>query len=238
MIPLVNAVIYPYLRKKSSSLINENTRLVLGMSLSAMSVIAAGLLESFRINIILDNPTENLINQVIDNTTYKAANLHILWQIPQYTLIGLGEVFCSVSCLYYAYSAAPKSMQSILTGLFYFFTGIGSFMGSLTLFAFKPLIFSSTVDKDDINCPKCRLNYYFYFLAGLQIVGIVLFIVIDTKYSITRNSRIEEAAVASNESNNQNSNVVNINPDLNRNEDDIIDNENHYLINSNNTVNA
>lgn len=110
-------------------------------------------------------------------------------------------------------------------------------MGSLTLFAFKPLIFSSTVDKDDINCPKCRLNYYFYFLAGLQIVGIVLFIVIDTKYSITRNSRIEEA-VASNESANQNSNVVNINPDLNRNEDDIIDNENHYLINNNNTVNA
>lgn len=68
------------------------------MTFSAASVIVAGFLETHRINLILDDPLKNTVVQVIDNTTYVAANLYVEWQIPQYTLIGLGEVFCSVSC--------------------------------------------------------------------------------------------------------------------------------------------
>ena len=53
---------------------------------------------TYRINLIHDNPKDNIVIQVIDNTTYEAAKLYVEWQIPQYTLVGLGEVFCSVSC--------------------------------------------------------------------------------------------------------------------------------------------
>lgn len=122
---------YPFIQRRFKRFISENTRLVLGMSLSAMSVVVAGLLESSRINLIISDPFANTIVQVIDNTSFHAADLHILWQIPQYTLIGLGEVFCSVTCLYYAYSAAPKSMQSIIMGLFYFFLALVVFLGRL-----------------------------------------------------------------------------------------------------------
>ena len=159
------------------------------MGLSALAVVVAGLVESFRLNIIYSNSYQNVLIQIIDNTTYNAANMHILWQIPQYTLVGLGEVFCSVTCLFYAYSAAPKSMQSILMGLFYFFNGIGAIIGSAILAIFKPIVFDTTRgNRDDINCYNCHLNYYFYFLAILQIIGMLLFMFFDYKYSISRPS--------------------------------------------------
>jgi dipeptide/tripeptide permease len=190
MIPLLDKFIYPALKRRCSNVFKEKTRLVLGMSLSALSIITAGILETVRLNIVLSPDSSNRLVQKIDNTTYIAANLHILWQIPQYTLIGLGEVFCSVSSLYYAYSAAPNSMQSIIMGLFYFFTGIGSFSGSLTLWLFRNFIYSDTVD--DINCPKCQLNYYFYVLAIIQFVGLIMFILIDYFYSIVNDQKVND----------------------------------------------
>lgn len=170
--------------KKCRANFRENTRMVVGMCLSAISVIMAGLLESERLYIIQSDPTTNTIAQIIDNTTYYAADLNILWQTPQYTLIGLGEVFCSVASLYFAYSAAPKSMQGIIMGLSYFFSGIGSFFGLFTLWSFKSYIFSSPDNIDDINCTKCHLNYYFYYLSLIQLLGVILFILIDYKYKI------------------------------------------------------
>ncbi len=182
----MDSLVYPFFNKKFNKTISVNSRLVFGMSLSAMSVIVAGLLETVRIESIQDDPVHNTIKQVIGNTTYIASTMHILWQIPQYVLIGLGEVFCSVCCVYYAYSASPKSMQSILMGFFYFFTGTGSLMGSFTLYLFKRFIYSSQTNVDDINCPNCRLNFYFYLIAALQIVGLLLYILIDSKYTIVK----------------------------------------------------
>jgi hypothetical protein len=98
MIPFLDGLIYPYLRKNWKNFYSENTRLMVGMTFSAASVITAGFLETYRINLIHDNPKDNIVIQVIDNTTYEAAKLYVEWQIPQYTLVGLGEVFCSVSC--------------------------------------------------------------------------------------------------------------------------------------------
>ena len=74
-------------------------------------------------------------------------------------------------------------------GLFYFFTGIGSFMGSLALCAFKTFIYSSSY-ADDISCLACHLNYYFYMLAGLQLVGTLLFTAVDCKYAIVNNTSL------------------------------------------------
>ncbi len=95
----------------------------------------------------------------------------------------LGEVFCSVSAVYYAYLIAPKSMEAIIMGLFYFFSGVGNFLGGTLLVSLKTLIFSGG-QKDDINCPECKLNFYFYLLGILQILGISAFIFCDSKYNL------------------------------------------------------
>lgn len=70
-------------------------------------------------------------------------------------------------------------------GLFYFFTGIGSFLGGILINSFKSVIYSSR-DNDDINCSDCHLNYYFYTLAGIQLIGMIIFVVVDSNYKIVK----------------------------------------------------
>lgn len=66
----------------------EKLRIIFGMLFSFFSVISAGILETNRLNIIHSNGLNNTIIQVIDNTTYLAADMNILWQVPQYISIG------------------------------------------------------------------------------------------------------------------------------------------------------
>ena len=68
-------------------------------------------------------------------------------------------------------------------GLYFFFSGLGSFFGLLTLGISKHFIFS-TNDIDDINCIKCHLNYYFFILGIIQIFGLICFIFIDRKFKL------------------------------------------------------
>lgn len=71
-------------------------------------------------------------------------------------------------------------------GLYWFCEGIGSLLGSATIAIFESLWFPN-YDHGNINCElspfkhpeqKCHLDYYFYTLAGLQVVGILIFIVV------------------------------------------------------------
>ena len=197
LIPLVDRLVYPFLKKSLNIEICTRTRMVFGMIFACLSVVIAGFVETNRMKIIENNSTthDTLIPQVIDNTTYIAADFSILWQIPQYTLVGCGEVFCSIAGLFFAYTAAPKSMQSIIMGLFYFSMGIGSLLGSLILYGFHDLIYSR-IDHDDINCKNCHLDCYFYFLGALQFISIFIFIIVDRKYCLTRNKN-EKASICS-----------------------------------------
>lgn len=92
LIPLLDYVIYPLLKQDIK--VTGNLRLVFGMSFSASAVILAGLLETYRVHYILEDPENHAILQTISNTTYQAANMTIFWQIPQYICVGFGNYIC------------------------------------------------------------------------------------------------------------------------------------------------
>uniref|UniRef100_A0A336MA71 CSON014225 protein n=1 Tax=Culicoides sonorensis TaxID=179676 RepID=A0A336MA71_CULSO len=52
--------------------------------------------------------------------------IHMLWQIPQYILITLGEVMFSVTALEFSFKQVPASMKSILTVIWLCSAGIGN----------------------------------------------------------------------------------------------------------------
>lgn len=192
LLPLFDRVIYPYLKKRDMH-VGIVCRISVGMMFATIAVLVAGIVELFRLRAVWKFPNEKCcsytINQTIGHTVYRAADMSVFWQIPQYALIGISEVFTSVAALEFAYQMAPKSMKGIIMGFFYLFTGIGSLLGTGTMFAFKDTWFFQE-DFGNINCrmgcnttgthskKACHLDYYFFFLAVLEFTGMFVFIIV------------------------------------------------------------
>ncbi|KAM5317443.1 solute carrier family 15 member 3 [Glossophaga mutica] len=154
-------------------------KMALGMFFGFASVIVAGFLEMKRLEYIHHNQT---VSQQIGENVYYAAPLSIWWQIPQYLLIGISEIFASIPGLEFAYSEAPRSMQGAIMGIFFFLSGVGSLLGS-SLEALLSLPGGWLYcPKDHGNINNCRMDWYFFLLAGIQAAAALLFMWIAGRY--------------------------------------------------------
>ncbi|XP_041348632.1 solute carrier family 15 member 4-like [Gigantopelta aegis] len=205
LLPLFDRVIYPRMAKAGYPF-SMTKRIGLGMVFAIAAMLAAGVVEHFRLKAFWPHSgnkqcTNASINQHIGISDYEAADLSILWQIPQYILIGISEVFTSVAGLQFACSVSPNSMKGIIMGLFYFFSGIGSFLGTAIIMTFNNIgVWFHSFDAGNINCRiscknatstytqknDCHLDYYFYFLGGVEFVGLLLFIVVAKLFCLEK----------------------------------------------------
>lgn len=192
LIPVFDRIIYPRLAKAGRPM-GFVLRVSLGMMIAASAVCVAGVVEHYRLKSVYQNDSmpccTHTVQQKIGRTVYNAAEMSVLWQIPQYALIGLSEVFASIAALEFAYLMAPKSAKGIIMGLFYLFTGVGSFIGFASMAIFQGIWFGP-YDSGNINCRlpctenggkfdiklKCHLDNYFFFLAGIEVLGLLLFL--------------------------------------------------------------
>lgn len=159
LIPMMNSVIYPYLDKHGYR-ITLLSRIAFGMSFSFMAAIAAGMLEFLSIR---QWKHGHRVSQIIHNVTYNASDISLLWQVPQYCLVGTAEVFAGVAGLEFAYSAAPRPLQGVAMGMFSAMEGIGSLLGTALISALSP-----TWIRQDSQHFQGHLDFYFFLLAGIQ----------------------------------------------------------------------
>lgn len=83
--------------------------------LSLTAAVCAGLVELRRLEAWRSGGS---VEQVVSGTSYNASSMAIVWQIPQYCLVGAAEALAGVAGLELVYTTAPRSFQGIVMGLF------------------------------------------------------------------------------------------------------------------------
>uniref|UniRef100_A0A0A9GW16 Peptide transporter n=1 Tax=Arundo donax TaxID=35708 RepID=A0A0A9GW16_ARUDO len=115
--------------------------------------------------------------------------MSIFWMLPQYVLLGVGDVFNSVGILEFFYDQAPDGMRSLGTTFFTSGLGVGNFLNSLLV----TLVDRATRGRgrgskswigDNLN--DSHLDYYYVFLLLLSVANMALFVWVATRYKYKR----------------------------------------------------
>lgn len=107
------------------------------------------------------------------------SSISIFWQIPQFVLIGVSEIFASITSLEFFYSQAPSRMRSVSQASNLFTNALGSW---LTI----PLTLLVNINPNHqwitSNVDQGNLQAYFYLLAALMSAALVLFSYLSAGY--------------------------------------------------------
>lgn len=159
-IPLLEILVYPFLRKLHIPF-KPISRITLGFIVASLAMVYAAIVQHLIYNAgpCYDSPL--CAASEIDGVA-QGNHVHIAIQTPAYMLIGISEIFASVSGLEYAYTKAPPSMKSFVQSMYLLTNAFGSAIGeALTPVAYDPAILWMFVG---LACASFVAGVIFYIL--------------------------------------------------------------------------
>lgn len=108
----------------------------------------------------------------------------IAWQLLAYVIMTAAEVLVSITCLEFSYTQAPKTMKSLVMGLFFLSVSFGN--------AFTALV-NYLIQNPDDTSKLAGPDYYLFFAAAMAVAA-VLFVPVAALYR--ERSYIQEAGEA------------------------------------------
>ncbi|KMZ63012.1 putative Nitrate Transporter 1.5b [Zostera marina] len=163
----------------------ELQRMGVGLVISIIAMIAAGVVEHYRLVHVVPD-CENCAH---------TSSLSIFWQVPQYVLIGASEVFMYVGQLEFFNSQTPDGLKSFGSALCMTSISFGNYVSSILV----TLVMKIT-EKGQIpgwipgNLNEGRLDDFYFLLAILTSVDFVVYIVCSKWYkSIKMEGRYESS---------------------------------------------
>lgn len=132
LIPLLDRIIYPFIRTKLGLAFTPTTRITLGFVVASFAMAYAAWLQSH----IYSSPPcftspSNCREGKIGENRYKPNEIHVAWQTPAYVLIALSEILANITGLELAYAKAPQNMKSFIMSMFLLTSAFGSALGML-----------------------------------------------------------------------------------------------------------
>ncbi|XP_039763196.1 peptide transporter family 1 isoform X2 [Pararge aegeria] len=127
----------------------------------------------YTINVFEANNGNYMANAV---TITPPNSVHILWLIPQYVILTMGEVMFSVTGLEFSFTQAPASMKSVLTSVW------------LLTVAFGNLIVVFIVEGNFLDAQWKE----FFLFAGLMLLDMFIFMLMAFRYKYVELKSSEE----------------------------------------------
>lgn len=107
------------------------------------------------------------------------SGISIMWQVPQFVIIGIAEIFASITALEFFYSQAPSRMRSVSQASNLFTNAMGSW---LTI----PLTLVVNADPNNpwiaSNIDEGNLEAYFYLLFGMMVAALLVLLYLSAGY--------------------------------------------------------
>ena len=132
LVPLMDRLIYPFIRTRLHLAFTPMTRITLGFLIAALAMLYAGGLQTFIYAAppCYSHPSKCNAGAIGDGQ-FKPNEIHVAWQTPAYVLIALSEILASITGLELAYAKAPENMKSFIMSLFLLTSAGGSALGVL-----------------------------------------------------------------------------------------------------------
>ncbi|CAO2654544.1 Nn.00g112770.m01.CDS01 [Neocucurbitaria sp. VM-36] len=134
LIPIMDRIIYPFIRTRLHLAFSPVTRISLGFIFASLAMLYASILQGVIYNAppCYEYPLNCAEGKIEGgNGRYKPNEVHVAWQAPAYILIAVSEVLASITGLELAYAKAPANMKSFIMSLFLLTSAGGSALGIL-----------------------------------------------------------------------------------------------------------
>ncbi|OWM68757.1 protein NRT1/ PTR FAMILY 8.1-like [Punica granatum] len=178
-VPIYDRIIVPQARKFTGHKngLTQLQRMGIGLVISIFSMLAAGILEVLRLNMVRRH----------DYYKYEVVPMSIFWQVPQYFIIGCAEVFTFIGQLEFFYEQAPDAMRSFCSAFALTTVALGSYLSSLLV----TIVTKISTRGGKLGWIPDNLNYghlYFFFwlLAVLSGLNLGAFLLVARWYTYKR----------------------------------------------------
>ncbi|GAB4832030.1 hypothetical protein Ancab_006048 [Ancistrocladus abbreviatus] len=170
-VPFYDRYFVPFMRLKTGNPrgITLLQRLGIGCVIQIIAIVIAYVVELHRMHVIK-----------VENVTgpKDIVPMSIFWLLPQYSLIGIADVFNSIGLLEFFYDQSPEDMQSLGTTFFTSTIGVGNFLNSFLITMVDKITRNTNGEKSWIgnNLNQSHLDYYYGFLMVLATLNLGAFL--------------------------------------------------------------
>ncbi|XP_052195610.1 protein NRT1/ PTR FAMILY 5.8-like [Diospyros lotus] len=173
LMPLYDTVFIPAARiiTRNEKGVSVMQRMAIGMFISVVAMAIAALVETKRLQI------------GIKTAATETVGLSILWLLPQYTMLGISDIFTVVGMQEFFYSEVPVGMQTMGIALYNSVFGVGSFFSALVISIVDHV--SSRKGRQSWfsdNMKAARLDKYYWLLAMASAFSLLVFMVLSRFY--------------------------------------------------------
>ncbi|KAK9677098.1 hypothetical protein RND81_11G121000 [Saponaria officinalis] len=199
-IPLYYRVILPLASKIKGKpvTISVKARMGIGLFCSFMSILTSGMVESIR--------RQRAIDQGFEDDPKAVIQMSALWTLPHSIFGGIAEAFFVIGQTEFFFSELPKNMLSVAGAIFGLSGTIGNLMASLLLNFINGVTKTEGEDgwiADNVN--KGHYDYYYYLLAGLNVVNVIFYVYCSSIYGPTKNEIVVKEVIDDDDDDNQTS---------------------------------